>query len=731
MRITKLKIKNFRLLKDVDLQLEDQLSLVIGKNNTGKTSLLSLFERFLNDRKNVKDFTCDDFNLDFQKYLKSKVETGQVPTECLGVSLKIFIEYDENDNLANLRQIMMDLDPANRTVVLSLGYFIAPEDFQKLIGDFKEFQLNESQKLDEKFPIPKKATKDEAKAHKSFIDKKKKFLFYDFLKKNYSHYFKLSKRAILFNTVSQQEDESTFVDLIKENIQLDPIINVKVIHAKREMSNRKNDKTLSDLSAKYYEKKESQQSDTPAVQNFKEVLTETDIALDEVYQGLFKTVIAKVEKFGGLRPGDSLIKVISSLQHRELLKDNTTVMYGHDDDHSLPEHYNGLGYMNLIGIIFEIELVLSDFRKEQKEEEPPSDINLLFIEEPEAHTHPQMQYIFIKNVKEILLNASKGDNGQHRPFKLQTVITTHSSHIVADSQFDDIKYFKRENKNEVSTKSLKDLEKEYAADGHQAYFKFLKQYLTLNRAELFFADKAIFIEGDTERILLPAMMRKVDDELPENPLLSQNISIVEVGNYSHIFERFIRFVGIKSLIVTDLDSAKEVEIVTKKSTKRMVLSGCPVADPEAKTTTNGALKHFFADEKLAFYISLLPEMKILSRSNGHWKADKAGKLHIIFQGNENNADGIEYHARSFEDAFFHLNKKFVVDSLDKFPSLKNTHLFDTNSDPFELSEKCVESKPSLAMDILLNSETDASGKPFSNWQVPEYIKTGLQWLKQD
>jgi len=36
------------------------------------------------------------------------------------------------------------------------------------------------------------------------------------------------------------------------------------------------------------------------------------------------------------------------------------------------------------------------------EEEQPADINLLFIEEPEAHTHPQLQYVFIKNIKELL-----------------------------------------------------------------------------------------------------------------------------------------------------------------------------------------------------------------------------------------------------------------------------------------------------------------------------------------
>lgn len=70
-------------------------------------------------------------------------------------------------------------------------------------------------------------------------------------------------------------------------------------------------------------------------------------------------------------------------------------MYGlGSGEHDLPENYNGLGYLNLISMIFEIKLKLHDFQKDISES--PSDVNLLFIEEPEAHTHPQLQRIFIK-----------------------------------------------------------------------------------------------------------------------------------------------------------------------------------------------------------------------------------------------------------------------------------------------------------------------------------------------
>jgi len=62
LKISKIQIKNFRLLKDFSLDLEDELSLIIGKNNTGKTSVLTALDKFLNQtgRRSIK---LDDFNV--------------------------------------------------------------------------------------------------------------------------------------------------------------------------------------------------------------------------------------------------------------------------------------------------------------------------------------------------------------------------------------------------------------------------------------------------------------------------------------------------------------------------------------------------------------------------------------------------------------------------------------------------------------------------------------------
>ena len=718
MKISKIKVRNYRLLKSLELDLEDELSLIIGKNNCGKTSLLSILNKFIGKKSTNPSFAYDDFSIDFQKELEkiyttdkyqeiiSEIESSEDNKwKNIGLSLKLFIEYTKDDSLSNICKLMMDLNPDNKTIVLLFEYVLDENSFRTLRKDFTEYKTKkeEKNKSDDVQPCSKRGS-----------------LFHQFMKRNSKSYFKTFKKSISFDTVSAHENEEIFTDIIKEKIPLSTIINFNIIQANREISNKDSDRTLSILASEYYKKKEEAEQDSPKIQEFKNMLEETDNHLDGVYGGIFEKIVDKVKLFGGIQKGDSLISIISTLQHRELLKGNTTVMYEHNKESSLPENYNGLGYLNLISMIFDIELLISDFRREDNKTEEPADINLLFIEEPEAHTHPQMQYVFIKNIKKILKQASESKEGVK--FNLQTLITTHSSHITSESDFDDIKYFyKQTNNNEVIAKNLKDLETKYGS-AEAEHFKFLKQYLTLHRTELFFADKAIFIEGDTERILLPAMMKKIDQEDKNTgdeslPLLSQNISIIEVGAYSHIFEKLFDFIGLKSLIITDIDSSKDNR------------TSCRVYDTDAKFTTNSALSFFHNKTKnLNYFKNLKISSKILTKDNNNWTSNENGNLLVVYQTKEDS-----YHARSFEDAFIHLNRQFIIDNKLVFESLKHINYFEnTEKDAYDLANQCVGKKPSFAMEILLSSKTDKeTEKQFSNWQIPAYIKEGLLWLKKD
>lgn len=739
MKITRIEVDNFRILKEFALDLQDDLSLILGKNNCGKTTLLTILERFIGSKTSAHPFLWDDVSLESKNkfcelVIKEELEEQDLSVFPWGIKLNIFIEYADYDDLSNISQVMMDLEPDNNTIVLEFAYTISATKIDELRADFSKFYKKEEAKKKKK----KKITKEE--------------IFSKFMNEELKEYFINQKFTRKYD---QKNKIATDIRATIENDKtIKKIISFKSINARRTVSNSDSERSLSKLSSDYYEHTREDDNRKVEIEKFKETIGETDENLTEVYSSLFENVISKVEKFGGIKPGDSKIAITSTLQHRELLKGNTTVMYDHGSSSLLPENFNGLGYLNLIGMIFEIEVIMASFRKDLSENDKPADINLLFIEEPEAHTHPQMQYVFIKNIKDILKDNCILSN-QREKISLQTLMSTHSSHIVSECDFDDIKYFSVGSTNYVKAKNMSDLEVKYKNDvsntdfNGELQFKFLKQYLTINRSELFFADKAIFIEGDTERILLPAMMKKIDKEHPsENllPLLSQNISIIEVGAYSHIFSRFIDFIEVKSLIITDIDLAKKKIVVekdgtpktNKDGTDKISIVGCNI-DEKPTTTTNSALKFFysslFTSRKNDFDVlsSLATDKKILDKdadSNKYnWIVNPNGKVMVSYQISELNSKDDQYQATSFEDSFIHLNKQFIIDNEDIFLSIVKWKIIkDEGSKPYTIADSCIAKKTKFATEILLASNVNENR--YSNWKTPLYIEEGLLWLRK-
>ena len=90
MKINRIVINNYRLLKDFSLDLERDLSLIIGKNNTGKTSILSVIEKFLNST-DLSRFSNDDFNLNFKESLKESLDGEALISD--GIKLYIYIVF--------------------------------------------------------------------------------------------------------------------------------------------------------------------------------------------------------------------------------------------------------------------------------------------------------------------------------------------------------------------------------------------------------------------------------------------------------------------------------------------------------------------------------------------------------------------------------------------------------------------------------------------------------------
>ena len=409
-------------------------------------------------------------------------------------------------------------------------------------------------------------------------------------------------------------------------------------------------------------------------------------------------IISVLSKFGYPRLNDPNLKVETDLDIEKILEHNTKVRYEGINDINLPEVYNGLGVRNLIYIL----LQLLEFHRSFTTKASSARMNLIFIEEPEAHLHPQMQEVFIKQLEKIAENFSRGENGDAL-WPVQFVVTTHSSHIANKAPFEAIRYFLTkpiEEDPKLRTSKVKDL-KDSFLEASKEERNFIHRYMELTACDLFFADKIILIEGPSERILLPKIIEKVEDEFEDIDLTSQYLSVLEVGGcHAHKFFNLLRFLDIKTLIITDIDSVGEDS------------KACLVA--AGKRTSNKCIKEFFNKKDISPCDLLAMDEKAKV---------KYFIIRIAYQIPEDGSPDTDKCGRSFEDAFVLANfdhKDFQMQSADA----KVAH---------EKAEK-LGKKTDFAIKTAIEIEEDKEGeeeKERKEWEFPRYIKEGLLWLAKD
>lgn len=133
-------------------------------------------------------------------------------------------------------------------------------------------------------------------------------------------------------------------------------------------------------------------------------------------------------------------------------------------------------------------------------------LHIVLIEEPEAHLHAQVQQVFIRKAYSVLTNHRFIKENSN--FATQLVISTHSSHIARESNFADLRYFKRlaENStNIIATSKVINLSDVFGENDETD--KFVTRYLQTTHCDLFFADAVILVEGSAENMLVPHFIR--------------------------------------------------------------------------------------------------------------------------------------------------------------------------------------------------------------------------------
>ncbi len=651
MYIKTIEVKNYRLLNDVSINIDKSATLIVGRNNTGKTSLMDILDKVLNG----KNLTFNDYPLLSRKilydllidYTFMKLPYEKLIEKIPVPSIRFIVDYSsepEDQLLGALSPFIIDTDISTTTAIISAEYRIIAD--QKLFDDIVTGSKKENKKKPGEFSINKELLRQ------AIID-------------NFNSLFSLVISAINPADISDMQ--------IKSVNELKSLFPLYIIRAERGMdeSDSSNAGPLKPILSKLFQTniEDTDVNVRKEIEQLREVVKKANKEVQKNTNVLLSLIIEKSVSFGYPNAEELQLKASTEISIDNEITNQTDLTYVENGSlEELPSTYNGLGYKNLL----KMEFKLADFAK-QIEENIDVSIPLVFLEEPESHMHPQLQQTFVKYIEQFIMKISNKS--------IQVFITTHSSHIVNTVPFNQIRYAQKK-KAGVQYKDLSDF---CVMDEENALF--IRKYLTLSRCDLFFADKAILVEGAAERLLIPDMIKKCDilglfkSKAPTLP--SQYYALVEVGGaYAHKFCPFINFLEIPTLILTDIDPMLDGR------TKSTVTDG--------KTTSNATIKWWIRqvnslDETSPISLKQVIDLNKTKKTNGY--------CHIEYQTKENGLCGI-----SLEESIINANR--IIFGIGNTPTEADIQFDDSK-------------KTDFALKLIIENET---------YNIPDYIREGLIWL---
>ena len=721
MRIADITIRNFRKLKEVYIDLRDDTTVFVGANNSGKTSAMIAMRYFLEPDK-YKNFDIHDFTLSNharireigERIVSERPELSEKRDlstwAAILPSLDLWFDIG-NDDIHYVSHILPSLDWTGGNLGIRLQY--EPKDIETFYSAYKEARTHA-------IALKERALANGKSCNVDLFPQN----MIDFLRRDLQKYF--SVKFYLLDPEKKDAEQETIENPIEEN-PLNGLIRIDEINAQRGLNDEVEDvsahaqRRLSLRLAEYYSQHLDPSKDP----------TDQDIeALDAIYQAHntftesmrqgFKPALKELKTLG--YPGfyNPNITINPLLRPTDGLDHSSALQYELDGcrEACLPETYNGLGYQNLILIAFRLMQFRDSWLKVGKLkiskptganiEYPP--IHLVLVEEPEAHLHPQAQQVFIKQAYKILTSREEIRTGK---LTTQLIITTHSSHMTHECEFSNLRYFKRiqpVKEGDIQSSIVVNLSNVFGEDDNTK--RFVSRYIKLTHCDLFFADAAILIEGDAERILLPHFLRRFE-------YLNQSyISLLSIGgSHAHRLRSFMENLGIPTLIITDLD-ATVLEItnadVTNSDKKKSKKKSVSVMRGASQETNNDTLK------------SWCPEKTAIDDLLGLSMSDKTKKipfpLAVVFQTPIAIGDS-EVLPYTFEDSLIFENKA-IFDAMDNAKGmLKKVKDITDAQNAFDVIRDSSFKKAEFALDLLYLPN-------FDEIKVPTYMSDGLQWLEE-
>jgi predicted ATP-dependent endonuclease of OLD family len=703
-------------LKDVRIDLEGDVTIFVGSNNSGKTSATHVFHSFFNP----SEFSLYDFSADCWAVFDEIGASGTVkplPTITLDLWFKV-----EAEDIPRVIELLPDLEWGDAPVGLRMEF--GPKNPSELLASYRE-----AKDRAEKCAAGKSDTAPPFQPWPKTL--------YDYLMKRLTEEYRVFYYALDGKRVDKDYKDlpgytpQVLGDATESGAKIvRSLLRVDFLHAQRHLSDSDSRGRAEDLSRRlnrfYRRNLKQHEEDITALA----ALANSEEQLNNHLAAVFDPTLKRLNDLGypGFAEPDLVIK--SEMDAETILAGNASVFYALRDPGeppknkylTLPDRYNGLGFKNLIYMVIEV----LDFHHrwiEDKEDRPP--IHLVMIEEPEAHLHAQLQQVFIRKLTEVLQ--------ENDPlFTRQFIITTHSPHIIYESTFSPIRYFRRspnEHRSEVLNLSQFSSSQQYTKD-------FLLRYMKLTHCDLFFADAAILVEGNVERLLLPIMIEKAAKDLK-----SRYLSILEIGGaFAHVFRDLVHFLGLTTLVITDLDSVAPAPPAAKAGVdagsadsssdggegpaEAVEGSMCLVSTPGA-VTSNQTLRTWIP--KLTTISELLgatPEMKTPEPT-----ATEPAKVRVAYQTQRSvtwNGETKTLAGRTLEEAFAYENLAWCQDPAQNALQLCRVKKREspTLDEVVNRIHKRIGGgsfdKTEFALALMM---TDSS-----KWQVPHYIAEGLAWL---
>ncbi|WP_445656556.1 AAA family ATPase [Achromobacter sp. NCFB-sbj8-Ac1-l] len=583
MHIEFVEIANFRKLLSARVDLSTKTTLFVGANNSGKTSAMLALRRFLTPRR--CPFEIHDFTL---CHLRAIIDIGEAwvrayqASAVANLSLAPWVQalptldlwlHVEEEEIHRVRDLVPLLDWTGGRLGVRLRY--EPKSVDAL---FKEFVTSA---LEANSMRATAATVAAVKGGATKLTVWPESLV-DFLAKRLSSMFVIRAYPLDPSLLSTPEKLRALPQPLSASAQpidgdpLNGLIKVHDIPAQRgfgEVLNSVEDggqqssaggTRLSEQLRSYYAKhldpaKGPDPMDLEALQAMEAAEDAFDLKLTESFSECFNEVAGL--GYPGVsdpRPRVSTrLRAIDGLNHSAAVNFEVDVVSdvgAVTPPLLLPEGSSGLGYQNLISMIFQ----LMSFRdawmrvgKASKGAEATSiePLHLVLVEEPEAHLHAQVQQVFIKKAYEVL--RKRPELGESDVLRTQLIVSTHSSHVAHETPFENLRYFRRLPAGivaKVPVSTVVNLSQVFGVGTETE--RFVTRYLRAQHADLFFADAAIIVEGPAERMLIPNFVRA------HYKVLHQSyVTLLEIGgSHAHRLRPLIDHLGLLTLVITDLDS---------------------------------------------------------------------------------------------------------------------------------------------------------------------------------